>query len=284
MYTARITRTHPTAFVILIDQSGSMEEPTSFCGERMSKAEAVARATNMLISELINRCRREDGCRDYFDIAVIGYSGRGIASLLGTRQTFLRPTQLAGMDVPQTTLTKERRLPNGQTVLSTMRQKQWIQPTAHADTPMCAALTRAYRLVRDWCRQRGNQSSYPPTIFNITDGEASDGSDSELIEIADKIRSVGTEDGKTLLINLHITSHAELPRTLFPSSEEELPDEPYARLLYRMSSPIPETYNEHISDLRDGATAFPVRGISYNASATELVGMMNIGTVSATIT
>ncbi len=283
MYTARITRTHPTAFIILIDQSGSMEELTSFCGSRMSKAEAVALATNMLISELINRCKREEGYRDYFDIAVLGYSGRGISSLLDSRRIFVQPNLLAAMDVPTVTVTKERRLPDGQTVLSTTRQRQWIRPAAHADTPMYAALTRAHRMVSDWCRQRDNSNCYPPTIFNITDGEASDAGEYELLALANKIRETGTSDGKTLLFNLHITSHADQPHVLFPASEDELPNEPYARLLYRMSSPMPEIYNESIRTIRNDLTGFPVRGISYNASITELVGMMNIGTVSAAL-
>ena len=69
MYEARISRNHPAAFLILIDQSGSMSEPTTFHGRRMSKSEAVALTVNMLIDELLNRCKREEGYRDYFDIA-----------------------------------------------------------------------------------------------------------------------------------------------------------------------------------------------------------------------
>lgn len=54
-----------------------MSEPTTFHGRRMSKSEAVALTVNMLIDELLNRCKREEGYRDYFDIAVQGYHGDG---------------------------------------------------------------------------------------------------------------------------------------------------------------------------------------------------------------
>ena len=55
MYSARISRKSPALFVILIDQSGSMEEPTSLYGRTVSKAEAVAATVNMLLGELLQR-------------------------------------------------------------------------------------------------------------------------------------------------------------------------------------------------------------------------------------
>lgn len=69
MYKAKITREHRTAFIILCDRSGSMAEETRFGGQVMRKAEAVACIINMLLGELIHRSRRDDGIRDYFDIA-----------------------------------------------------------------------------------------------------------------------------------------------------------------------------------------------------------------------
>ena len=93
MYEARISRNHPAAFLILIDQSGSMSEPTTFHGRRMSKSEAVALTVNMLIDELLNRCKREEGYRDYFDIAVQGYHGDRVVSLV--RASWREPSSAA---------------------------------------------------------------------------------------------------------------------------------------------------------------------------------------------
>ena len=69
---------------------------------------------------------------------------------------------------------------------------------------------------------------------------------------------------------------------VFASSEEELPDQRYARLLYRVSSEMPPLYNESIAALR-GCQPEKFRGMSYNASMTDLIGMMNIGSVSVTL-
>ena len=49
MYTQSITHNHRTAFILLIDGSGSMTEELRVRGRTMSKAEAVAAITNDLL-------------------------------------------------------------------------------------------------------------------------------------------------------------------------------------------------------------------------------------------
>ena len=82
MYTQEITRKHRAAFVLVLDQSTSMQQQVQFGRLTATKAEVVAYTANALITELIDRCRRADGVRDYYDIAVIGYSGEEVKSLL----------------------------------------------------------------------------------------------------------------------------------------------------------------------------------------------------------
>lgn len=95
MYSARISRNSPAAFIILIDQSGSMAETVVIDRKEVVKAKAVAFIVNMLIAELLNRSRREEGYRDYFDIAVLGYHGDEVASLWkNPNRMFMRPNDL----------------------------------------------------------------------------------------------------------------------------------------------------------------------------------------------
>ncbi|TAE30630.1 MAG: hypothetical protein EAZ91_09870 [Cytophagales bacterium] len=74
-YTALITRSSPTAFLFLIDQSGSMGEPIVYDGVTCTKADAVARVVNQTVYELVNRCVKGNEVRRYYDIALIGYGG-----------------------------------------------------------------------------------------------------------------------------------------------------------------------------------------------------------------
>jgi hypothetical protein len=71
-YSAEINRSNPGCFLFLIDQSGSMSDPW---GKESSKkiAEGVADIINKLLQNLIIKCAKSEGVRDYFHIGVIGY-------------------------------------------------------------------------------------------------------------------------------------------------------------------------------------------------------------------
>lgn len=281
MYSARITRLNPTAFIFLIDQSGSMEEKMMFGPSVMTKADAVARVTNMLIRELVNRCRREEGVHDYFDIAAIGYSDGEARMLIGSRDGFEKPSRLATMACPRRSFTRERILPDGTSTVVSEELKYWIEPHAGGSTPMRSALEQALLIAGRWCRKAANRQSYPPTIFNITDGEASDGDHEMLCSLAGQIRSLGTEDGNALLININLSSHPEAQAVVFPSSADELPAGKYTQMLYDMSSAMPDEYGAAISAVRgEAAAAEAYRGMCYNASASDLITMLNVGSRS----
>ena len=101
MYTQSITRTHRTAIILAIDGSGSMAEKIRFRNRQMTKAEAVATITNGMLFELIERARRSDGVRDYYDIAVIGYSGDDeVYSLLPGGRELISVAELAAGEPP----------------------------------------------------------------------------------------------------------------------------------------------------------------------------------------
>ena len=114
MYTQSITRNHRTAFILAIDGSGSMAESILFRGRCMTKAEAVATITNDLLFELVERARRSDGVRDYYDIAVVGYSGDDeVRSLLPGGEDLVPVSALAAQEMPVHTEVIEHRLPDG---------------------------------------------------------------------------------------------------------------------------------------------------------------------------
>lgn len=284
MYEARITREHRTAIVLLCDQSGSMAEELQFRGQPMTKADAVARILNELLEEIVNRSRRAEGIRDYFDIAVLGYSGKAVSSLLSGQGEFITASQLAQKPVRIENETVLRRLPSGNQVAASVARKYWIASKSQGETPMGAALSEAARLVKSWCASSANRRSFPPVIINITDGEASDADERQLCDIADKIRSYGTEDGGSLLFNIHLaktSDDCELSIS-FPSGIEEIPPRRYARLLYDMSSVVPECYNQTIFELKPNSRP-PFRAMSFNCAISELFSLLAIGSLSISL-
>lgn len=280
MYSNPITGLHPTAFIVLIDRSGSMKEKTVFAGAEMLKSRAVTLVANAFIDELMYRARRESEVRDYYDIAVLGYSGDGVNSLISPTGEFTSPSRLAVANVRRERLVRERVLPSGRSVVSVTEHNMWIREKAAGITPMCGALREAQALVEWWCRRPQNADSYPPTVINITDGEASDGSADEVRALAGRIRRTGTSDGNTLLINIHLARGGEASPVLFPSSPEQLPEQRYARLLYDISSEMPEAYYDVIASTHRGAVA-PFRAVAYNSHMSELAAMINIGSVNS---
>lgn len=281
MYTQSITRNHRTAFVLLIDASGSMAEETTYGGRRMTKAEAVASITNALLFELIERARRDDGVRDYYDVAVLGYSDDdAVEPLLPGGREALSISELAACKPQMHTEVIPCRLPNGSIALRELPSPQWIVPKAAGQTPMCEALRRARDYVAAWCADPAHAESFPPIVFNITDGEATDCEADELLAVAEQIKSIRTADGAALLINIHLSNNCDGCTIFFPSADEANYPNRYASLLYDCSSEMPRAFDEAIRATKGPGALPPFRGMSFNASAADLVAMLNIGSIS----
>lgn len=272
-YSAEISRANPTCFLFLIDQSESMRDPIGGGDVPMQKAEAVADAVNRLLSELSIKCAKEDGVRDYFHVGVIGYGAE------------VRPIfdgALAGREIvplsevaAQPARIEERARParpgrSGGGADLAVKFPTWFSPVAFGDTPMCGALDLARRVLSGWLAE--HPGSFPPIVLNITDGESTDGDPSIS---AEALRGLAGTDGHVLLFNLHLSSDHSDP-VVFPALDATLPDD-YARLLYRMSSPLPEDMRSaawrHDLALTDGA-----RGFAFNADISSIVQFLDVGT------
>src|SRR4051812_30141040 len=95
-YQAEISRTNPSSFLFLIDQSGSMSD--SFPGETSSsKADQLATILNRWLTDLVIKCSKDEGIRHYFDVGVIGYGAEVGPALSGplAGKLFASVTELA---------------------------------------------------------------------------------------------------------------------------------------------------------------------------------------------
>jgi hypothetical protein len=120
------------------------------------------------------------------------------------------------------------------------------------------------------------------TGINITDGEATDATEEQLLLLAEQIKATATADGGTLLINVHIASEYDTvgPTLFFPSENEPLPANRYTQLLWQMSSTFPEPFNATIGEIKNSSSRPPYRAMCYNSSAGQLFSLLNIGSVS----
>lgn len=281
MYTQEITRRHRAAFIIAIDRSGSMQELVHFGKSVLKKSEAVAYTANTLISELIDRCRRTDGMRNYYDIAVLGYCNDTVETLLDPAG-FVSIDRLAARTPDTSVICSQHDSDDGKEILITHTIKHWIEAKAEGNTPMYEAMLHVRDLVDAWCADPHNRESFPPVVINITDGEVSDCDDNELLDICSQIRRISTDDGDTLLFNIHISTDSTTPAMIFPSHRELVNAGQYARILAECSSEMPEAFNDAVRRKKGAGAEPPFCGMAYNANIVELLSILNIGSRSIT--
>ena len=281
-YSAQIMRQTPTAFIFLIDQSGSMDERTSYRGQPLSKAEAVAQIVNQTLLELILRCQKGDEIRHYYDIALIGYGGYSDdqANLLWSGKmagkTFLSPAELADAILRTEEITVERTI-RGRNITTVEKRPVWLNAVHSYRTPMKSAICLAESLLEQWLAAQVGEDVYPPTVINITDGVPTDATTDELLACCNRLKNLHTTDGYVLLMNIHV-SDEQGKTILFPSKAAELGSDPYARLLYDMSSGMPGPYHADIASLFGLDQRTNYVGMCSNADMNVLVKFMNIGT------
>ena len=166
-------------------------------------------------------------------------------------------------------------------VTETASTSHWIEPVAVESTPMNGALQLAYTTLEKWIYE--HPSSFPPIVINITDGMANDvNSDQELLYTAQHLAKLKTADGNVLLMNCHISGGDAEP-VLFPWNKMELPNDPYAKLLFEMSSELSDRHRAIICEIceRDLESTPTIRGMAFNADATSLIKLLDIGTRQA---
>lgn len=269
-YSAEITKYNPTAFLFLVDQSWSMDHNMS---NGISKAQMLSDIVNKTIANLIVRCTKSEGTRDYFDVGIIAYGGEvAVNAMKGSlsKSIFNKIS-----DFETNYLRIDNRVEKiedgiGGYIEQTNPFPVWLEPEAMGRTPMCHAIALAANELISWCEK--HPDSYPPTVLNITDGEASDGNPEELLKLISQIK---VYDGSVILFNLHLYEGVA-DKIKFPSSDVLITNE-LAKMLFRCSSVLPE----HIINFaREKGYEVDInsRGFIFNADPEDLVNFFDIGT------
>lgn len=279
-YQREISRDHKGCFMFLLDQSYSMDEPLGNSTRR--KCDELVSAVNSWLHNMAIRASGDEGIRDWMDVGVIGYrtdqqvnaiiqpalqgtlAGRPLVSITEIGNN---PTRI------DSTMTQVEDEETGEIIEYPSDSPVWVDPVSEGSTPMCHVFHYTYGILTQWIQQHPH--SFPPVVIHITDGESQDG---DPIPYADAVRNLSTSDGNVLLFNCHLSMKADTP-FVFPSSEVGLPDE-LARVLFRMSSPLPQLFFD--SAVSEGFALEPgARGMAFNADMVVLVKFLDMGTRAA---
>jgi hypothetical protein len=270
-YSAEISRSNPTCFLFVIDRSGSMEDP--FPNEKRRKADGVADAINRLLQNLVIRCAKEEGVRDYFHVGVIGYGekvGPAFSGALAGRD-LVPISEIA--DQPARVEERTKKVDDGAGGLldQTVRFPIWFDPVYKGGTAMCQALAQARGTLEYWLAH--HPDSFPPIVIHITDGESTDGDPADEMS---RIKSLSSSDGEVLLFNVHLSGNAKASTTAFPHLPDALPDD-YARKLFNGASLL-TPFMRSVASEQGFALGEGARGFVMNADLVLVIQALEIGT------
>ncbi len=272
-YSAEISRTNPSCFLFVIDQSASMEDAFAADGTPKPKADGVADAINRLLQDLVIKCAKSEGVRDYYHVGVIGY-GQNVGpafsgDLLG--QDVVPVSKIA--EAPARVEERIKKVEDGAggLVEQAVKFPVWFDATANGGTPMCAAMTLAQDILENWIEQ--HPKAFPPVVIHITDGESTDGDPTEAMQ---GIKNLQTKDGNVLLFNVHLSDNPNAATLSFPSGTADLPDQ-FAQTLYEGASPLTPFMRRVAGELGFDVSG-ETRGFVLNADLPLVVQALEIGT------
>lgn len=255
-YTQTVTRAKPVLIACGSDRSRSTGDRWS-ANQDVTIAEAIATAINTALHELMVRCASGGEIRDYCNVALVGYGNDEVQDLL--------PESLQGRGwASLSQLNDAVESEDGQPPV-------FIEPEFDGNTPMAEFIDHMFNLVRRYVEL--HPDCYPPLVMNATDSEFTTESPVEKIR---RLTGLATSDGNVQYWHIHV-SPSNADAVLFPSSLEELPDDPHARALFECCSPLPphllEVARRYEPRVRDGA-----RGFALNADLTMILRALTTGT------
>jgi hypothetical protein len=253
-YKAEISRNNPSCFLFIIDQSGSMSDKYVSVGE--SKSKMLADTINKTLQQLVIKCAKSEGIRDYYHVGVIGY-GIGVKPAF-TGKDLAPISEIA--DNPARIEGRTKKIPDGAggLVEASVKFPIWFDPTANGGTPMTEAFRQANGIISNWLSS--HPDCFPPIVIHITDGESTDGDPTDEMN---KLTNQFSTDGNVILFNLHTHSRGTNPIS-FPGPEITLPDRS-AEMLFKGASLLPDfmrsvAEQEFGLKLSDRAKAFVLNG------------------------
>ncbi len=289
-YTENFTRQKRGLLVFLLDRSGSMNDPVTMQGYKLTLAQMASSILNSLLVTVIDNASLDTTTgrrKNYCDIIVFGY-GDSVTPLLNPAGVPVPLPDLAENSRGKHTVRKSKYDPiKGSYVTVDEEQPYWIEPVAKSQwTEMASVISKAHQAIQGWLSaDPRRRASFPPIIINITDGRHNGAKGGDPVQEAMKLRQLGTDDGAVLLFNCHITKSNKqslsFPHDIAQIKSLNLSQEEHigAEQLFQMSSEVPTTMAKRAQDVSGTSISPGARGFIYNASGEDLVRFLSWGTL-----
>jgi hypothetical protein len=263
----RVTRKRPGLLFLLVDGSGSMKEEFA---PGVKKSESVAEVANNVLGGLVERFRSGNEVSDRLDVVALRYGGDQVGNAFeGSLAGTAGPIEISKLDTAQVE-SFERQDDAG----NTFSAKAWLTPGApDGKTPMRKGFGGALDAVKNWGRRPvGNE--YLILGVHVSDGKFTDADPTDqLAELQEVARQQG---GKLVMTNILLAKNGSTEKPiLFPTPEEAESFDEAGKLLFKLSSPVPESL------ARQKGTRPGARMMAYNADPEGLEEVFVAGSSSA---
>lgn len=221
-YETNWNSTHPGHIVYLIDLSNSMRSKKN--GKTL--IDTVLGVMSRLFLHLSNIITVGNEVLEYLSVTVIGYNDN-IISLFDKKTA--EEFKLFCVQAKKRGYLFDTK-PGGEA------EPGWR-------TFMADAFDAAAKDIKEWIaaqKARGISKIPAPIVINITDGIPYEGNEVDAISkakaAAEKLKGIKTQDGNTLLFNIHFTTNPDVQRNVLPDTR---PSDDHSKLLFDISSPVP---------------------------------------------
>jgi len=250
-----MSRANPGLMVFLVDCSASMSFPllrsTTDKNQSISKFQAAATILDSVLFQCTTKCASEDKYKDYVDFVILGY-GDSVFSPISKISVSEYPISVKKLDSSYESVEEfsEEELDETNSPIKWINQDMPLGGI----TSMRAGFTMAKKIIQDWVKK--HPDSYPPVLLNVSDGMANDlpiiavnGEDAldtaPLIELCNDIKKIQTNDGNTVIGNIHL-SDGKIMNVKFPVSIDEVQklELKPAETLFEMTSEVPAPWLE----------------------------------------
>ena len=198
------------------------------------KADGVADAINRLLQNLVLKCAKAEGIRDFFHVGMVRYGSRVQSAFGGplAGETLVPVSQLAGN--PLRVEDRARMVDDraGGLVEQKFKFPVWFESHPAGKTPMCEGAGPGRDVPQGLPRET---SGLLPAARHQHHRRESDGR--RPAGACEGKRALASRDGNVLVFNAHVSEKHDRP-VEFPEDDDRACRDHFAKLLFRMSSTL----------------------------------------------
>lgn len=249
-YTATISEENPTAIIIIHNQSYPTGRKITYKGEQKSVSQVLCDIINQQLNALIAQNIKGNTIQNNYQVSIIGYGDYCYSSFDGNLKykDFVQLRDLKENPISFTKTVVEKKTRRG-IVQMESEEPVWIRPRSDGNAYLHKALERAKHVAEKWISS--HLDSFPPIMIHISCFGYNGAEDSDIIQLANEIKSLHTKDGNVIFINLIFSVEKEDAPVNFPTSIMEMGKSIFGEMYFLMSSQLPLAYNTVIKTYRN---------------------------------